>query len=205
MIPRDHRPPATRTSLRMDARLDATTRAKVDDLAKRFHQPRAAVLSSIMEWALSRGQAATRDGGEAEGPVCHLYLYVDTALHARVEQVASAAGMKIAPWLRAMVRQITIMDFPASWHAVVQHPTTPSTRMRSQTSRHYDTPLMLRLDQPARGKLQGFVEHFGVSKAAVIRQLIAQSNAEDFPTSWHLRAAECRAREARREPPLPPA
>jgi hypothetical protein len=57
---------------------------------------------------------------------------------------------------------------------------------------------MLRSDQPARGKLQKFVEHFGVSKAAVIRQLIAQSNAEDFPTSWHLRAAECRAREARR-------
>jgi hypothetical protein len=105
-------PPKSRTSIRMDARLDARTRAKVDDLANRFHQPRAAVLSYIMEWALSRGQAATRDGGEAEGTVCHLYLYVDTALHARVEQVASAAGMKIAPWLRAMVRQITLTDFP---------------------------------------------------------------------------------------------
>jgi hypothetical protein len=30
--------------IRMDARLDQTTRAKVDDLAQRFHQPRAAVL-----------------------------------------------------------------------------------------------------------------------------------------------------------------
>jgi hypothetical protein len=96
MIPRDHRPPVTRTSLRMDARLDATTRAKVDDLAKRFHQPRAAVLSSIMEWALSRGQAETRDGGEAEGTVRHLSLYVDTALHVRVEQAATAAGVKIS-------------------------------------------------------------------------------------------------------------
>ena len=46
---------------------------------------------------------------------CHLYLYVDTDLHQRVEKAATAAGMKIAPWLRHMVRQITITDFPASW------------------------------------------------------------------------------------------
>lgn len=128
----------------------------------------------------------------------HLHLYVEIELHEQVGQAAAAAGMNIAPWLRSTVRQITITDFPASWQAVAQYPTTPSTRMRSHTSRHYDTPFMLRLDQPARGKLQGLVEHFGVSKAAVICQLIAQSNAEDFPTSWHLRAAECRAREARR-------
>jgi Ribbon-helix-helix protein, copG family len=33
----------------MDARLDATTRAKVDELAQRFHQPRAAVVCHIMQ------------------------------------------------------------------------------------------------------------------------------------------------------------
>jgi hypothetical protein len=32
----------------MIARLDATTRATVDDLAQRFHQPRAAVVCYIM-------------------------------------------------------------------------------------------------------------------------------------------------------------
>jgi hypothetical protein len=47
----------------MDARLDAVTRAKVDDLAQRFHQPRAAVLCHIMHWGLSRGKAEIRDGG----------------------------------------------------------------------------------------------------------------------------------------------
>lgn len=45
----DHESHESRSSIRMDARLDARTRAKVDDLAKRFHQPRAAVLSYIME------------------------------------------------------------------------------------------------------------------------------------------------------------
>ena len=47
----EHEP---RSSIRMDARLDATTRQKVDDLAKHFHQPRAAVLCHIMHWGLSR-------------------------------------------------------------------------------------------------------------------------------------------------------
>ena len=81
MIPVDHTPSESRASIRLDARLDAVTRAKADDLAQRFHQPRAAVVCHIMRWGLSRGQAETLDGGEAEGPVRHLYLYVDTALH----------------------------------------------------------------------------------------------------------------------------
>jgi hypothetical protein len=42
-----------RTRIRLDARLDATTRQKVDDLATHFHLPRAAVLSYIMAWGLS--------------------------------------------------------------------------------------------------------------------------------------------------------
>jgi hypothetical protein len=113
--PFDRKNREPRTSIRIDARLDATTRAKVDELTQRFHQPRAAVVCHIMHWGLSRGRAELRDGGGAEGPVRHLYLYVDIELHAQVEQAATAAGMKIAPWLRAMVRQITTADFPASW------------------------------------------------------------------------------------------
>jgi hypothetical protein len=47
--PRDdplREPPAR---IRLDARLDATTGQKVDDLARHFHQPRAAVLCHIMQ------------------------------------------------------------------------------------------------------------------------------------------------------------
>ena len=115
MIPVDRIPSQSHSSIRMDARLDSTTQAKEDDLAKHFHQPRAVVVCHILDWGLSYGQRGTLDGGESEGPVRHLSLEVDTALHARVEQAATAAGVKIAPWLRSMVRQITITDFPASW------------------------------------------------------------------------------------------
>jgi hypothetical protein len=44
----DPQSPKSRTSIRMDARLDAVTRAKVDTFAKRFHQQRSAVVCHIM-------------------------------------------------------------------------------------------------------------------------------------------------------------
>jgi len=99
----------------MDARLDPTTRGKVDNLATRFHQSRAAVLSQIMQWGLSREQSGPLDQGESQAPVRHLYLYVASDLHERVEKAAAAAGMNTAPWLRSLVRQIAITDVPASW------------------------------------------------------------------------------------------
>ena len=148
--------PATRephASIRMDARLDPTTRAKVDDLAKRFHQPRASVLCHIMRWGLSRGQTGPLDQGDAQGPVRHLYLYVKSELHERVEKAACRSGVKIAPWLRHMVRQITIADFPASW----QEARSPE---RSHDSRTYGTRFMLRLDEPSQTKLQQLVKQF---------------------------------------------
>jgi hypothetical protein len=177
MIPPDHTPSESRPGMRRDARLDATTRAKVDDLATRFHQPRAAVLSQIMQWGLSRGQTATLDQGNAQGPVLHLYLYVDAALHEQVEKVATAAGMNIGPWLRSLVRQITIMDCPASWQA-------ERSDERSHDSRTYGTRFMLRLDAIAPTKLQQLVKQFGASKAEIIRQLIMQATPEDYPPSW---------------------
>jgi predicted transcriptional regulator len=174
-----------RTSIRMDARLDSTTRQKVDDLTKRFHQPRAAVLCHIMKWGLNRGQPETLDHGTSQGPVRHLHLYVEADLHGRVEKAAIAAGMKMAPWLRHMVHEITITDFPASWQEA-------RSEMRSHDSRTYGMRFMLRLDEPSQTKLQQLVKQFGVSKAEIIRQLIAQANDEDFPKTWPTRAAEHR-------------
>jgi hypothetical protein len=167
----------------MDARLNATTRSKGDELAKRFHQLRAAVVCYIMRWGLSRGSTEIFDGGASEGPVRHLSCYVDTALHARVEKAAMAAGVKIAPWLRATVRQITMTDFPPSWQSV-------TFEERSHDSHSYDTRFMLRLDEAAQTKLQRLISYFGVSKADIIRQLLVQATPEDFPNSWYLRAAE---------------
>jgi hypothetical protein len=183
--------PAERSTIRMDARLDQTTRQKVDDLAHRFHRPRAAVLCHIMQWGLGREHTEPLDQGNAQGPVRHLYLSVPSDLHEHVEKAATAAGVKTAPWLRHMVRQITIADFPASWQD-----TTP--RERSHDSRTYTARFMLRLDDPSQTMLQQLIKQFGASKAAIIRQLIIQANPEHFPTSWRMRIQERRSQQPRR-------
>jgi hypothetical protein len=190
--PPDHKPSEPRSSIRMDARLDSMTREKVDDLATHFRKSRARILCHIMYWGLSRGQAEMLDGGASEGPVRHLSLVVDTALHARVEQAVTAAGMNIAPWLRSMVRQITIDDFPASW-------LEESSERRSHDSRIYGRRFMLRLDETAQTKLQQLITPFGTSNAHIIRQLIVQATPEDVPTSWHMRSHTGGARQARQE------
>jgi predicted DNA-binding protein len=188
----DHRPSEPPSSIRTDARLDPATRQKVDNLSQYFGRPRAAVLSYIMEWGLGREQMGPLDQGEAQGPVRHLYLYVASALHERVEKAAIATGMKIAPWLRHMVRQITITDFPRSWQEA-------RSEKRSHDSHTYGTRFMLRLDESSQTKLQQLVKQFGASKAEIIRQLIVQASDEDFPKSWQIRADACGARQARQK------
>jgi hypothetical protein len=189
MIPPEQRPSQSRASVRIDARLDAATRAKVDDLAHHFHRRRAAVVCTIMRWGLRRGQPGTLDGGASDGPVRHLHLSVDPALPARVAQAAAVAGVPIAPWLRAMVRQIAMTDFPPSWQAA-------RFEQRSHDSGIYDTRFMLRLDRTAQAKLQQLMRHIGASKANIIRQLIRQATPDEFPRGWHLRGAERCARQA---------
>jgi hypothetical protein len=100
-------------------------------------------------------------------------LFVDAELHQRVERTAIAAGMNIAPWLRHMVRQIIITDFPASWQE-------SRSEKRSHDSCTYGRRFMLRLDEASQTKLGQLVKQFGVSKAEVIRQLIAKANDKDY-------------------------
>ena len=174
----------------MDSRLDQITRQKVDDLARHFHTPRAAVLCHIMHWDLSRKHTEPIGQGDAQGPVRHLYLSVLSELYEQVEKATAAAGLKTAPWLRHMVRQVTIEDFPSSW----QEATPPE---RSHDSPTYTERFMLRLDDPSQAKLEQFSKEFGTSKAEIIRHLIAHATPEDFPQSWQMRAAE------RHAPPVP--
>jgi hypothetical protein len=160
----------------------------VDNLAARFHRPRAAVLCQIMQWGLRRRE--TLDQGESPGPVRHFYLYVPSELHEQVEKAAAAAGVKAAPWLRHMVHQVTITDFPASWQEA-----TP--RERFHDSRTYTERFMLRLDESSQTTLQQLIKQFGASKAEIIRQLIAQAKPEDFPKGWHMKSLERRAQQPR--------
>jgi hypothetical protein len=177
------------SSIRIDARLDAATRQKVDDLATRFHRPRAAVICHIMHWGLSRERPGPLTHGVSPAPVRHLHHSVLSDLHARVEKAAAAAGVKAASWLRHMARQIAITDFSVSWQEV-----TP--RERSHHSRTHTERFMLRLDDPTREKLEDLSTQFNESAAEVIHQLITQANPEDFPQSWRMRAAEHHGRGA---------
>jgi hypothetical protein len=130
------------------------------------------------------------DQASSHGPVRHLSLYIASELHEHVEKAAASAGMKTAPWLRHMVRQITMTDFPPSWQEA-----TP--RQRSHDSRTVTERFMLRLDHTSSIKLQSLRERFDVPKAHIIRQLIAQATLEDFPKCWQLRAAERRVQQSR--------
>jgi hypothetical protein len=98
--------------------------------------------------------------------------------------------VNISPWLRYMVRQVTLTDVPASWQE-------ERSEERSHDSRIYGTRFVLRLDELSQAKLQQLINQFGTSKAEIIRQLIAQAKSEDFPKSWHMWAAEHRAQQAR--------
>ena len=136
-----------------------------------------------MQWGLSREQTGPLDQGESQGPVRHLSLYVASDLHEQVQKAATAAGVKSAPWLRHMVRQITITDFPASWQEA-----TP--RERSHDSRTYTERFMLRFDHLTREKLENLATHFNMSASEIIRHLIAQAVPDNFPKSWQMRVQE---------------
>jgi predicted transcriptional regulator len=179
-----------RASIRLDARLGATTRQKVDDLARHVHQPRAAVLSQIMRWGLSREPGGALDQGASQGLVRHLYLYVDSDLYEAVQKAATTAGVTTAPWLRHMVRHIRMADFPASWQA-------EQAEERSHDSRVYGERFMLRLDAASEAKLQRLAEQFDVPRVEVIRQRLAQATPDTFPASWHLHVAERHGEQAR--------
>jgi predicted transcriptional regulator len=189
-VPPDHTLHHPRASIRMDARLDADTRQKVDDLAGHVRQPRAAVVSHMMRWGLNRAPGGALDQGASQGPVRHLYLYVDSDLYEAVRKAATTAGVTTAPWLRHMVRHIRLADFPASWEA------EPSDE-RSHDSRIYGKRFMLRLDDPTWERLDALATHFERSAAEIIRQLLAQATPNTFPASWRMRVAERHGEQAR--------
>jgi hypothetical protein len=191
--------PPSRRSVRIDAGLDTQTRAKLERLVIAFHRSRAAVLRQVMHWGLERRTAGPIDEGEAQGPSCGPFLTVESELHRQLRAVARAAGLAVAPWMRHMMRRITKADFPKSWQ-VKAIETQTATGQRPHDSRYYGTRFMLRLDAPARARLEALASHFDASQAEVIRQLIIQVTVEDFLPSWHLAAGERRRRQRRRTP-----
>lgn len=190
----DHGSDKPGESIRLDARLDAVTRQKVDELATRFRQPRAAVLHQVMRWGLACGGEYTVEGGDARGPIRHLFMTVDRELHRQMGEMAHALGCSIAAWLRHWLRLVTVADFPAHWQAAAG----TSAGSRSHDSRVYGTRFMLRLDAASETTLQCLAEQFHVPRAEIIRQLLAQATPDTFPASWHLHVAARHGAHARR-------
>jgi hypothetical protein len=94
--PPDHRPREPRASIRMDAGLDAMTRAKLENLATAFHQSRAAVLRHVMRWGLGRRWTGKVDQYDLQGPVRHGFVYVESELYQHVQETAIAAVPRTA-------------------------------------------------------------------------------------------------------------
>jgi hypothetical protein len=53
-----------------------------------------------------------------------------------------------------------------------------------------------REDEATAHKLQQLVARFGTSRAAILRQLVAQATPEDFPQSWQLAAWQRRQKHS---------
>ena len=185
--------PQPRRSIRMDAGLDAQTRAKLEDLATQFGRSRAAVLRHVMDWGLRRKHPGPIDD-TTSNPVQHLFFIVGPELHRQVKDAAQSAGVDVAPWMRHMMRRVTTADFPESWRAGKINGRKPEGQ-RSHDSRQYWKRFMLRLDDQVSARIEEFATYFGAPHAEVIRQLIMQATLDNFPQRWHLAVEERRQEE----------
>ena len=167
-----------RYSVRHQARLDAETHAKLEDLVAGFHRKRSAILRYVMQWGLTQTREWAVDLA-VPGTVRTVGMLLEPELLQQVQEVAAAHSATVAAWVRHAMRQVSPSDFPDSWHAEAAQ----GGRPRSHDSRQYRTRFMLRLDDETSEKLETLVRAFDRPAAAVIRQLITQAQRRDFPQS----------------------
>jgi predicted transcriptional regulator len=192
--PQAPHPRHVRYSVRHQARLDAETHTKLEELARTFHRTRSAILRYVLQWELTQTREQTVDMA-VPGTVCTVGMQLEPELLQQVQEAAAAHGATVAGWLRQAMREVTIDDFPATWRAGV-------AGVRSHDSQTYRQRFMLRLGERTSQKLQHLVEQLGMSRAEIIRQLVRQAKPEDFPEHWQLGAEENRVRRAGTPRPL---
>jgi hypothetical protein len=117
-------------------------------------------------------------------------MLVEPELLQQMRDAADAHGASVAVWLRQAMWQVTLEDFPASWHM-------GNMARRAHGSGDDDRKVGLCLDEVTSRTLEILTQTFHRSAAEIIRQLIAQASPEDFPSSWHMAAM------ARRPPRAP--
>jgi predicted transcriptional regulator len=173
-----------RYSVRYQARLDAETHAKLAELAAAFHRKRSAILRHAMPWGLTQTRRWTIDMA-VPGMVRTVGMLLEPELLQQVQEAAAAHGATVAAWVRHTLQQVTIEDFSERWRLGV-------AGVRSHESGYYQRRFILRLDDETSQKLDTLTQGFDRPAAEVIRQLIAQAKAEDFPPSWQVRASNDR-------------
>jgi predicted transcriptional regulator len=192
--PQAPQPRHVRYSVRYQARLDAETHAKLEELAAAFHRKRSAILRHAMPWGLTQTRGWTVDRA-VPGTVRPVGMLLAPELLQQVQEAAATHGATGAAWVRQMLREVRIDDFPESWRA-------DQIDVRSHDSQTYRQRFMLRLGERTSQKLQHLVEQLGMSRAEIIRQLVRQAKPEDFPEHWQLGAEENRVRRAGTPRPL---
>jgi hypothetical protein len=183
-----------RYSVRWQARLDAETHATREVLAQTLQRKRGSILRYVMQWGLTYTQRWTIDPSIPDRPRL-VHMLVSPELGQQVHDAAAAHGVSVAAWVRHAMRQVTLEDFPASWHV-------RETTSRSHGSGYFHRTFGLRLDEGTPRKLETLTGALGRSAAEVIRQLIAQAKRDDFPRSWCFAVEERRAQEGGPHEPL---
>jgi predicted transcriptional regulator len=166
-------------SVRHQAWLDAETHAKLEELAAAFHRKRSAILRYAMPWGLTQTRGWTIDRA-VPGTVRTVGMLLVPELLQQVQEAAATHGATVAAWVRQMLREVRIDDFPESWRLGV-------AGVRSHESGYDQRRFMLRLDDETSKKLGTLTRGFDRPAAEVIRQLIAQATLADFPPSWQVR------------------
>jgi predicted DNA-binding protein len=185
----EQQPRHVRYSARWQARLDAETHTKLEELTASFHRKRAQLLKHVMQWGLRHSDGWTIDRSTVVA-VPPVPVLLEPDLLQQVQDAAAVHGVSMAAWLREAIRRITTDDFPASWR-------TGERAGRSHESGYDHRRFGLRLDAVTSQKLETLTHTFDRPSAEVIRQLIMQMQAtlEDFPPSWQLAVDERRQRE----------
>jgi hypothetical protein len=180
--PSDLHPRQRRYSARHQARLDAETHAKLEELRCAFLRKRVPIVRYIMQWALRHSDGWTIDRSTVAA-VSPVPVLLEPDLLQQVQAATAAYGVSVAARLREAMRRIAADDFPASWRL-------GESAVRLHESGYFHQKFGMRLDEVTSRKLEAFTQTFHRPAADVIRQLIAQAKPEDFPPSWHLVAAE---------------
>jgi predicted transcriptional regulator len=109
--PLEPQPRYRRYSIRLQARLDAETHAKLETLAKTFHRRHATILRCIMQWGVIHGKDWTVDRS-LPASVHPTTMLVNPELVQQVQEAADAHGTSVAAWLRHAMRQVNPEHFP---------------------------------------------------------------------------------------------